>query len=519
MKRISYFLLLAVLACAPSTVFASEWCGRPISKGPTPRVVDSLYILQSAVGVRDCRLEDCDINSDCRISVSDALGALRSSVGDDSVELGCKPECPTTVPCGAEDAPMCNGTCPADQACMPVDDNGGDHDDRVTICHASWENPVNARTLVVGVSQVSAHLNHGDVLGPCDDLNMNLLPFTRHDDADSDSDADSDGGSEGGGASCDGGGSPTMGFAIYNARCSFCHSAGEYDTSPGEGGGVLGEGSDMTNDLGRLESEMAGIIISDQEVADLAAFLDSCGPILTTTTMPPTGGNCGVAGQGIYNTRCQFCHSAGVYDPTPGPGGEVSGTGSLLTNDLGTLSGQMTGIVLTGQEVADLALFLDDLCDPGTTTTTMVSVTTSTMGSVTTTTMDPADADCVCVPVSITTSTTMDQATTTTTVAPTTTTTVAPTTTTTVAPTTTTTTSTTTTTLGGSIAAGQADYDGRCSFCHAAGAHDPNAEFASDLARKGGKLVNDLGTISGGMSGLLLSGPQLLDMDAFLSSL
>jgi len=84
---------------------------------------------------------------------------------------------------------------------------------------------------------------------------------------------------------------------------------------------------------------------------------------------------------------------------------------------------------------------------------------------------------------------------------------------------TTTTSTTTTTTGGGNIALGQQDYDDRCSFCHAAGSHDPDSEFASDLAGKGNLLVNDLGTIDEAMSGIMLSDPQIANMAAFLDSL
>jgi hypothetical protein len=101
----------------------------------------------------------------------------------------------------------------------------------------------------------------------------------------------------------------------------------------------------------------------------------------------------------------------------------------------------------------------------------------------------------------------------------TTATTVLPTTTTVTLPPTTTTSTTTTTTGGGSIANGTADYDARCSFCHAAGSHDTEAEFASDLAGDGDKLVPDLGTIDAGMDGILLDPQELLDMEAFLDSL
>jgi hypothetical protein len=88
-------------------------------------------------------------------------------------------------------------------------------------------------------------------------------------------------------------------------------------------------------------------------------------------------------------------------------------------------------------------------------------------------------------------------------------------------PTTTSTTAdtTTTTTGGGSIENGRADYDARCSFCHSAGAYDPEAEFASDLAGDGDKLVSDLGTLDGDMEGILFTGDQIEDMAAFLDSL
>lgn len=40
-------------------------------------------------------------------------------------------------------------------------------DGRVTLCHVPPGNPNNARTLTVGAAAASAHLSHGDTLGPC----------------------------------------------------------------------------------------------------------------------------------------------------------------------------------------------------------------------------------------------------------------------------------------------------------------------------------------------------------------
>ena len=65
------------------------------------------------------------------------------------------------------------------------------------------------------------------------------------------------------------------------------------------------------------------------------------------------------AGQLIYDAQCASCHSAGSYD-TDGAFGDVAGTGSQLQADvpLTYLAGSMT-MVLTQQEVDDLANFLD----------------------------------------------------------------------------------------------------------------------------------------------------------------
>jgi hypothetical protein len=129
--------------------------------------------------------------------------------------------------------------------------------------------------------------------------------------------------------------------------------------------------------------------------------------------------------------------------------------------------------------------------------------------------------NCQCGGTTTTSTTTTTGPTTTSTVPPTTTsttTTLPPTTTSTVPPTTTSST-TSTTSGGGNIANGQADYDSRCSGCHAAGAHDPNAEIANDLAGKGDNLVKNLATIDSAMAGLMLSNQELADMAAFLDSL
>jgi hypothetical protein len=64
------------------------------------------------------------------------------------------------------------------------------------------------------------------------------------------------------------------------------------------------------------------------------------------------------AGQTIYEDDCASCHRLGSFDTT-GSFSDMSGDGDKLVNDLGTLSGLMSGLVYTDAELADLAAFLD----------------------------------------------------------------------------------------------------------------------------------------------------------------
>ena len=72
---------------------------------------------------------------------------------------------------------------------------------------------------------------------------------------------------------------------------------------------------------------------------------------------------------------------------------------------------------------------------------------------------------------------------------------------------------------GGNIAAGQALPDSSCSFCHAAGSHDPDAEVANDLAGTGDNVIPALGSIDAAMSSVTLTQQEVDDLKAFLNSL
>lgn len=76
---------------------------------------------------------------------------------------------------------------------------------------------------------------------------------------------------------------------------------------------------------------------------------------------PCGGGGNPVVGEQIYDTDCSFCHAAGAHDPNAEFAGDLAGAGSLLVNNLGTISPAMNGMTLTDQDIADLAALLDGL--------------------------------------------------------------------------------------------------------------------------------------------------------------
>jgi hypothetical protein len=62
-------------------------CGAPVSAA-NPTATDALYALQAAIGTKDCRLCECDVNSDGRLAATDALRILSRATGQ-NVTLSC----------------------------------------------------------------------------------------------------------------------------------------------------------------------------------------------------------------------------------------------------------------------------------------------------------------------------------------------------------------------------------------------------------------------------------------------
>ncbi|MDH3417431.1 MAG: Ig-like domain-containing protein [Gammaproteobacteria bacterium] len=77
-------------------------------------------------------------------------------------------------------------------------------------------------------------------------------------------------------------GDPVAGQANYDAVCFVCHAAGAHDTTTAAGGNDLGGRGQELIDAGRLinnlentNAAMAGMTLTDQEILDMAAFLDT----------------------------------------------------------------------------------------------------------------------------------------------------------------------------------------------------------------------------------------------------
>lgn len=93
---------------------------------------------------------------------------------------------------------------------------------------------------------------------------------------------------------------------------------------------------------------------------DALLCLNSAVGISVTLNCPCGGGNA-TEGQAIYDAQCGFCHAAGAHDSNGELASDLAGDGSLLVPDLGTIDSAMDGVLLTEQEIADLAAFLDGL--------------------------------------------------------------------------------------------------------------------------------------------------------------
>jgi len=64
-----------------------------------------------------------------------------------------------------------------------------------------------------------------------------------------------------------------FGMAKFDSACDQCHAAGTHDPN-GTGSDIAGKGNLLVNNLGTLNGAMNGIMLTDQEILDLQAFID-----------------------------------------------------------------------------------------------------------------------------------------------------------------------------------------------------------------------------------------------------
>ena len=71
-------------------------------------------------------------------------------------------------------------------------------------------------------------------------------------------------------------GNAAAGQTKYTNSCGGCHALGSFDTTTAAGANDLhGKSSSVVNNLGSINAAMTGITLTDQEVADLKAFISA----------------------------------------------------------------------------------------------------------------------------------------------------------------------------------------------------------------------------------------------------
>jgi len=357
---------IALLAATPALADQGD-CAQPVSKGALPTSADALYTLQAAVGRRECPPEICDVNADCQVSAVDALGTLMTAVGA-GFDAQCPSQCPLPTACESSGAPVCDGTCPDGMACVAVPDDHGDG----TAEDGDGDDDYTMASDVTG--------SHDD--GGCYGDTCGTAPDACRNDGSCDGDG-VEGEDDHGGGDC-----------LTNADCSGDdgvegeddHGGGDCATNADCSGDDDSHGSDgdrgddldcvcMPVDVLVTSTTISEPTTTSTTLEPATTTTTTLPPVTSTTTLPPattttttvslpstttTTTLAASAGQQIYDARCAGCHSAGSHD-TMGFAGNLARRGNRLVNNLGQIDRAMSGLMLTDQEISDLAAFLNSL--------------------------------------------------------------------------------------------------------------------------------------------------------------
>ncbi len=303
-------------------------CGQPITDGAHPTASDALYTLKAAVGMHECEGAVCDVDADCQIGASDALLTLHGSLNGSRFD-DCATACDEPVACGKSSAPQCGGICPAGEACIldefglstwsalqgydddsdsdsdaysdgtsdveddsdgdsdidddsdadsdgdsDIDDDsdGGGNTDLHCICFptdlptttTSLPSPTTSTTTTTSTT-LPAPSTTTTTLAPPDTTTTTLVaPTTTSSTTTTTSTSTTTLGAN-----------PVLGQAIYDSNCMVCHKAGSHDTS-GFAPNLAGKAGKLRNNVTSITGDHpSGLVFTDDEIADLAAFLSS----------------------------------------------------------------------------------------------------------------------------------------------------------------------------------------------------------------------------------------------------
>jgi mono/diheme cytochrome c family protein len=320
---------VALAGAAPALADHGD-CAQPVSQGVLPSAADALYTLQAAVGRRDCPPEVCDVNSDCQVSAIDALGTLMTAVGAE-FEASCPSQCPLPMACESAGAPVCDGTCPDGMACVAVPDDHGDD--------GSYDGDGDD-DYALAADATGSYDQGGCVGDSCDD---GVRGGEDH------GDDDHDGGHDGQADDVDCVCMP-VDVPVTSTTMTAPTTTSTSTTLAPTTTTTLAPATTTTT-----MPSVTSTTLPPSTTTTTSVTLPSTTTTTTTTTTIGTS-----AGQQIYDMRCMGCHSAGSHDTT-GFAGDLAGRGNRLVNDLGQIDGAMSGLMLSDQEITDLAAFLNSL--------------------------------------------------------------------------------------------------------------------------------------------------------------
>ncbi len=261
---------------------------------------DALYMLKAAVAIKDCELGVCDVDSDCNVSVHDALLTLGNSLMGQG-EISCNPTCAEAYTCGRSVAPRCGGSCPSGHQCM--------YEGNIDFSAASTRHRDRDSDSDDGNGR--DHNRRGD--------------RERHHDRDRDSDRDSD--------SAVAGNDPGFGTECY---CVPVEDPAVDPTPPAP------SNPSTTTTLPEPSSTTT----------------TSSTTLSTTTT---TLGANADRGMQTYKDECQICHKAGSFD-TNGFAPDLTNKIRKLRTNISSLTGaHPNNLQFTQQQIDDLKEFLRGL--------------------------------------------------------------------------------------------------------------------------------------------------------------